>query len=743
MKYYWRNMINKWVKVTRIVTLIVLSFLLIDSSKAQNSNSLKLPLKTGNEYLDIFMANGDSLIIRPQHLGIVNGMASVGINHQYVGVINGFFAPPYVSTYPPSYINFPRVEKYWASPYTCIDYFIEPRFFGERVKAKHYIWLPFQTERIGEIKGVQVRSTTTLIYGMRAGVLSISLKNLTSHKIRIPLQFIANDPFTPQTTLDKVEVWGYGKPQSETPVKNVVDDKGIMRIQGDYAIGLGLTLKNWTWEELTGRFHSMVYLQPGEEKEFSLVFSIGEKKEALDARNKVLANPTLYVNEATDKYISEVKNLFNKLPRFYSDNKSLEQMYNRSIMILLLNKFDVPEFILHPYYATGSVKGGGLIGDLWSFGGVSEILPLLDPKADREHILQFIKSGALYNGSAFDPITGKSSGSWNPANQEKIIELTYNYVKNTGDKSFLDEEVNGETILDQMIKNAIYLDDTTKPVKLIDYGPGSGHWGGVRQNIYDHIVPDLNGLRYKNYERVSELCEIAGKPRLLLMERAKDLKKILKEQLWDPSIKWFTYEDDKGDKEARYTVQMYYLLNSDVIDKEVKEGLLSHLNNEEFFSDYGLHSMSKKDSAYDQAGGGTSTLCPPQIAELLYKEGNPKVGDEIMGRILWWGRRLPYFGGSQFANEIDYGEDTTLQADIGSATVAQSILFGMFGISADLNGNISINPVRTSLANRLEIRGLKIRGKTLDVSVEGGKYEVRTGNKILRNNLGTGTIIKN
>ena len=736
-------------KKAKIVAIIVLSFSLSGSLKAQNIKSLnKLPLKTGNEYLDIFMANGDSLIIRPQHLGIVNGMASVGINHQYVGVINGFFAPPYVSTYLPPSLTFPRVEKFWAPPYTCIDYFLEPRFFGERVKVNHYTWLPFQTKRVGEIRGVKVQSTTTLIYGMRAGVLSISLKNLTSQKMQIPLQFIANDPFTSQLSLDKIEVWGYGTPQSKTPVKNVVDDKGIMRIQGDYAIGLGCSLKNWTWEEPTGRFHSMVYLQPGEEKEFSLVFSIGENKEALDARNAILADPSLYISKATDKYISEVKNLFDKLPRFYSDNKDLEQMYNRSVMILLLNKFEIPEFILNPYYATGSVKGGCLISDLWNYGGVSEILPLLDPKADKEHILQFIRSGALYNGSAFDPITGKGSGSWNPANQEKIIDLTYNYVKNTGDNSFLNEEVNGETILDHMIKNAIYLDDSERPVKLIDYGSGGAHLELKREFTYNHVMPDLNGLRYKNFERVSELCELAGKPRPYLMERAEDLKKILKKQLWDPGIKWFTYEDDKGNKYARYTVQMFYLLNSDVIDKEIKEGLLSHLNNEEFFSDYGLHSMSKKDIAYDQVdigngGGGTCTLFPPEISELLYKEGDPKVADKIMGRILWWGRRLPYFGESQVANEIDYGEDTSLQADIGSVTVAQSILFGMFGISSDFNGNISINPVKTNLANKLEIKGLKIRGKTLDVSVEGGKYEVSTGNKTFRNNLGTATMIKN
>lgn len=709
-------------KSTRIVTLIVLSFSILGSSKAQD-----------NGYLDIFRADGDSMIIRPQHLGIVNGMASVGINNQYVGVINGFFAPPYVSTYLPSSLTFPRVEKYWASPYTSIDYFLEPRFFGERVKAKHYSWLPFQTSRVGEIKGVRVQSTTTLIYGMRAGVLSIRLKNRTGQTKQIPLQFIGNDPFTPQLTLDKIAVWGYGKPQSKTPVKNVVDDKGIMRVQGDYAIGLGLSLKNWTWEEPTGRFHSMVTLKPGEEREFSVVFSIGGKKEARDARNAILVNPSLYVRQSTDEYISEVKRLFGKLPRFYSDNKALEEMYNRSVLILLLNKFEIPEFALHPYYATGSVKGGCMISDLGNFGGASEILPLLDPGADKAHILQFIKSGALYQGSAFDPITGKGSGSWNPENQEKIIELAYRYVKYTGDNAFLNEMVDGETVLDHLVKNALYPDDGDGPVKLIDYGPGGAY---------------LNGLRYKNYARVSRLCELAGKPRPYLMEHAAELKQMLKKQLWDPGIKWFAREDDRGNKEARYTVKMFYLLNSGVIDKEIRDGLLSHLNNREFLSDYGLHSLSKEDSAYDQVdiandGGTTSTLCPPEISELLYKEGDPKVGDEIMGRILWWGRRLPYFGGSQVANEMDYGEDTTLQADIGSAAVAQSILFGMIGIKVDFKGNISINPVRTSLANRLEIKGLKIRGKTLDVSVEGGEYAVTTGNKTVRNVVGTATIIKN
>jgi hypothetical protein len=709
-----------------IVIFIVASIFSINAMAQGNKQLNELPLKTGNDYLDIFMANGDSLITRPKHLGIVNEMGSVGINHEFVGDINGFWAPPYASS----------------------DFFIEPRIFGEKVKTDHYTWLPFQTKRVGEIKGVKVQSTTTLIYGMRAGVLSINLKNLSKEKKEIPMEFMANDPGVYQTSLDKIAVWGFGIATSKALVKDVVDDKGLLRIQGDYAIALGCTLKNATWEEPTRRFRSTVYLQPGEQKEFSLVFSMGKQQEALDERNAMLINPSLYVSKATDRYIAEVKNIFDKLPRFYSDNKNLEQMYNRSVMILLLNKFDIPELCLHPYYATGSIKGGCFKNYLWSYGAVRNMMPFLDPEGNKNHIVQFIKSGGLYNGHSFDPITGEGNGSWYPINQNLIIDLTYNYIKNTGDNGFLNVKVNGETILDHMIKNAIYLEDTTKPVKLNDYGPSGDHLELRRENTYNHYMPDLNGLRYNNYERVSKLCEMAGKPQPFFMERAKGLKEVLKKQLWDPSIKWFRYEDDKGNKYDRYTIQIFYLLNSGVIDNEIKQGLLTHLNDSEFLTNYGFLSMSKKDLEYDQSdidngGGGGCTLFPPQIAKLLYDDGSNEVADDIMRRISWWGKRLPYFGDSEVATEIDYRQDTPLQADIGSIAVSECILFGMFGISSDFNGNISINPVKTSLAKKLQIKGLKIRGKTLDVSVEGGKYEVSTGNKTVRNNLGTATIIKN
>src|SRR5690606_7358373 len=129
------------------------------------------------------------------------------------------------------------------------------------------------------------------------------------------------------------------------------------------------------------RFHAEVSLAPGEETTTAVVFAIGEKDNAVRERDEVLRDVAGHVDAARNHYIAEVKNIYTQLPRFSSDNKDLEQLYNRSQSIFITNKFNVPEFLLNPYYGTGAVKGGCTVNYLWNFGQVFQILHLLDPQA--------------------------------------------------------------------------------------------------------------------------------------------------------------------------------------------------------------------------------------------------------------------------------------------------------------------------------------------------------------------------
>ena len=361
-----------------------------------------------------------------------------------------------------------------------------------------------------------------------------------------------------------------------------------------------------------------------------MAFALGPTLEATAACQAIAADPAKAIAESNAAHARQVADLFQRIPRLVSDNKDVEKFYNRSLVHFILNRWDVPEFVLHPCYSTGSIRGGCVTEYLWNYGESWLMMPLYDPAANREHIKQFLKCDMTAH-FAFNPVDGKAHGPWYMVNQEKIIGLVYNHVKVTGDMAFLAEVVNGKTVLEHVLKNAVVLDDVSKPVKLIDYGSSNSHLELRRQYAYNHVMPDLNGRRYANYLCAARLAELAGKPAPYLYPRAAALKPLLKQELWNSEARWFDFINGKGQTETRWTVQMFYLFGSGVLDKETEGGLISHLNDKEFLGEYGLHSLAKGDPAYDPAdvdngGPGACTSFPPNIATRLYKAGRTARG---------------------------------------------------------------------------------------------------------------------
>jgi hypothetical protein len=60
----------------------------------------------------------------------------------------------------------------------------------------------------------------------------------------------------------------------------------------------------------------------------------------------------------------------------------------------------------------------------------------------------------------------------------------------------------------------------------------------------------------------------------------------------------------------------------------------------------------------------------------------------------------------------------------------------MFGIEAHWDGSIVICPHPPTFAPEIELRGLRLRGRTIDVRVKGGQFEVTSGGKTLRAKVG-------
>ena len=274
--------------------------------------------------------------------------------------------------------------------------------------------------------------------------------------------------------------------------------------------------------------------------------------------------------------------------------------------------------------------------------------PIYDPEGNKAQLRAYLKND-LTKSYALNPVTSEGVGPWYQINQEKIILMVYHHIRATGQTEFLDEIVGDKTVLDWMRHYAYVCDDIHKPVELYDYGEGGNdhleihNWGN---GPYNGIMPDLNARRYMNYMRVYELSVLASRPDELLPVRALALKEKLKE-LWNDNEKWYDFIDASGNHDIRYTVQMFKFINSGVIEEREREGLISHLNDKEFLSKFGLHSISKLDPQYDQddidnGGGGICTHFTMQICSQLYEMGYDVLATDILKRVYWWGARMPY-----------------------------------------------------------------------------------------------------
>lgn len=664
-------------------------------------------------------------LMAARHLGIFNGKMTIATPSNDVLQFQMLIAPPYVSS--------GDNDTMWNNP----DTILQGRCFGERVKTTKYVWHPFMLEREGTINAVKVRNRTVLIDGLRVVLVMLDMENRRDTKIQAPLQFQIKGG------LDYVDHYGFVWPEGKTGCAISCQGNRIIMENVYGAVVVMSNMNGFVWHGYSSIWETMVNLPAHGKKNFCLCISIGAKAEAVASCERVLKGWESEYERTRKAWRGKVADLFSRIPVLESDNRDLIRFYNRSLLPFLFNRWEVDDFVINPYYSTGGVNGGCIGSYLWDYGNPSKMWALYDPASAKNQLKQFL-SGDLTVHNAFSPGKGEAHGPWYPINQENIIALIYYYVLISGNFAFLRETINGKTVLDWVFFHATYRDELSKDAVLIDYGTGNNHLELRKQHRYDNYIPDLNARRCLSYKRAYDLCRLIGqKPPVDFIKRAQDLKPLIKAKLWDQKEQWFAWlGEDQKRRELRYTYLIYEMFATGALDREEEQGLLSHLNDREFLSDYGLHSISKKDPAYDQVdidngGGGACTCIETTIIERLYKAGYSSAAEEIFKRILWWGTRLPYMTDSQVTNYMAAREDSPLQNAVGALAGAQCIIWGLFGVEINDDFDLMINPRPTTLAKTISLKGLKIRDKEIDISVRGKIFELKVNGVKSRHKTGT------
>ena len=641
-----------------------------------------------------------------------------------------------------------------ACPYTATDMTLDLILDGEQIKAKRWRWLPTAMYREGETDKLSVKTLAVALKDKRGALLKVELESKTGKEQRIPLEAMYRGVARYQQN------WTFCIPDPEkSKLEYYFERDGVI---GSSHEGVSFLITS----SLSGmKYFHTAYLWENEltvpaDSPLTFYFSvhIGPDGECMEEARATENRYEELIEESFDYLCGEVDRIHEALPRLKSDDPDLDAFYYRCLVTYILCRWDNPALCVQPYFSTGSMKGACMCSYLWDWCGGLMMHPIYDPEANRRQLRALLKND-LTKSYALDPITAGPTGPWYQVNQEKITLMVYHHVRATGDKDFLFEEIDGMRVIDHMRKQAYVCDDLTREVSLYNYGCGKLEprrpgwlgddylWYGegnahleLRRGIpYHGIMPDLNARRYLNYMRVYELTCVAGEPDELLPKRAAALKEELK-KLWNEEAGWYDFIAN-GKRDTRYTVQMFKFINSPVIDDKERDRLISHLNEREFLSKFGLHSMSKLDIAYDQddidnGGGGICTHFTNQICAQLYEMGYSELASDILRRILWWGTRLPFMGDSCAANMMKNRDDTPLQGDISSVSGAQMIFFYIFGITPHFDGSVTVSPVPHRPTENMTVENVRLCGKTFSVSVSGDSFTVTSGAKTATAKIG-------
>jgi len=73
---------------------------------------------------------------------------------------------------------------------------------------------------------------------------------------------------------------------------------------------------------------------------------------------------------------------------------------------------------------------------------------------------------------------------------------------------------------------------------------------------------------------------------------------------------------------------------------------------------------------------------------------------------------------------------------------AQAVIFGLFGVAPQFDDSLAASPHLPPFAQRMALRGLKLRGKTMDIEVEGSQFLMKSDGAIQKGDIGQAVTVR-
>lgn len=557
----------------------------------------------------------------------------------------------------------------------------------------------------GRLISLHVTSRLYPLFKRSGYLLSITILNRCGRRIRIEAHPNIEPGSPSKLSLDK---WTYAVPGHGSAA---ISRKQGLWSNGEVSIQLMMPV-------------TQTHIEHNSEATLELALIIANKYECPVKH----VNLKLWKQDTFDAWDKRMKRASDAIPFLHSDVPGLEDYYKRSLISGLVCLWERQDFALNPFLAVCGMDGGGISAYPWDIGGYmphSAVMLMGDESGD---LLKAMDKMGLDEFNQLTP-DGTGAGRWYSYNCWSFISMAWAYARYCGlTPIFFASVVDSFNRIDAkslMMGN------------LVDYGY-QHNLLEMRGAGWEHVVSSPNAERAWCMERLADMADFLKLPGgKEWRKQAKCIRKEIISTLWNRKTKWFDSLYPDGRRETVYSIQVYDTLRmlGKNCPREIRDALLSHLVDGKFLGDYGVSSVSAEDQIHyelndpDWSGNGAYTGEAPMLALTLWELGHHKLAWDVLKRLFWMGKHLPYFPQEHYCDRPQVPAHTRANVCSGMSGV-EAILFGMAGFSPELNGELRVAP-SVGIKGEILINGFKFKGRNLDLTLDNDKCKIKVdGSKI-------------
>jgi hypothetical protein len=392
--------------------------------------------------------------------------------------------------------------------------YVDEEYFAATKTPIEFVWQPDRVERRTVYKGMEITSTTIVPFQTMAVAVKFNIKNISGVRRKTEIKLAINGGAT-----KSVKPWNAAYSPGEYDNTRMLDrNRNAVLCRSKYTEAFVLQGASPAPDQLLPSW--IIYrfeLGPNETKSITFVNSLGESRAFVEKHfDAVINNFDRVLKQTTDEWNAELRAAFTPnngrysgyVPTLVTTDEAVKRLYHSAVMSALYFRRTTPHSVYGTTYVTLMPRYWETTTFLWDISLSAMLLAMLDPLILRR-MMETWMTLDIYKHFGTEFLTGAGVGPWYSVNDYAMSRMAKEYLRWTGDRAWLEKEVNGKKVLAYLVsyaENWRKLD--TNKHGLADYGGVTNLLEAV--SSYVHEVAGLNAANVYNLRFAAELLEFKG-----------------------------------------------------------------------------------------------------------------------------------------------------------------------------------------------------------------------------------------